>query len=195
MRTPGICDPKYGDSNSHGQAPHIELERCPYRSTGGTVLPTWFPIPFLLILPTIYVRRRWLIPRKRRRLNLCIRCGYSLRVPEPVKCPECMVASECDSPSNHARYKSRIQFFTRNPMHVIQVMKTPQELLDVAFPVLIYNKIFSAVHNYFDNFLTTQLHVFSSPSIPLFTVATSPLYLVASRWPGICLCMNIVSNL
>jgi len=57
------------------------------------VFPVWFPIPFLLVFPSLYTRRA-LRRRKVRRWiksDCCATCGYDLRA-SPDKCPECGTA-------------------------------------------------------------------------------------------------------
>ena len=64
----------------------------------GLVFPFWAAIPPLLLFPALYGRRRWLVPAKRRRLNLCPNCAFSLtghQNPDRLDdqgfahCPEC----------------------------------------------------------------------------------------------------------
>ena len=57
-------------------------------------MPYPFVIPILAVLPFLWVReRRQLVRRKR--LNLCLRCGYDLRASK-IRCPECGEAIPCD---------------------------------------------------------------------------------------------------
>jgi hypothetical protein len=57
------------------------------------ICPFWFPILFLMILPSVYAHRRWWRPWRRRRLGLCPRCGMDLRGSPDTdagkRCPEC----------------------------------------------------------------------------------------------------------
>jgi hypothetical protein len=55
------------------------------RAVGG---PTWIPGVLLLIPPAIALRRRARTHR-RRRLGLCLTCGYDLRGSAGDRCPEC----------------------------------------------------------------------------------------------------------
>jgi hypothetical protein len=73
------------------------------------VFPAFFPVPFLLLFPSLYASRRWLRPWRRRRQNRCVACGYPLHgLPPDHPCPECgrtrmpasaTVARPCDTPS------------------------------------------------------------------------------------------------
>jgi hypothetical protein len=62
------------------------------RRVGAIVFPAWFPIPFLLIAPALYVRQ-WKHRRKVRRwiaAGCCAKCGFDLRAHRAgEKCPEC----------------------------------------------------------------------------------------------------------
>jgi hypothetical protein len=54
------------------------------------VVPIWFPIPFLLLLPWRWAHVRFVIPRRRRRQNRCLACGYLRHgIPLDRACPEC----------------------------------------------------------------------------------------------------------
>ncbi len=58
-----------------------------YRSGRVLVLPLWIPTVLFGIWPTIalvHLRRR----RRRRKLGLCLKCGYDLRASKD-RCPEC----------------------------------------------------------------------------------------------------------
>ena len=54
-------------------------------------VPYWFLILSGSFLPILVVRRRWLL-RRRRRLRLCLGCGFDLRA-TPDRCPECGTVS------------------------------------------------------------------------------------------------------
>lgn len=49
--------------------------------------PAWFPVAILAPYPPAALWRR-LRTRRRRRLGLCLKCGYDLRA-TPERCPEC----------------------------------------------------------------------------------------------------------
>jgi hypothetical protein len=52
------------------------------------VLPAWFLVCLLGILPAYVWTSHFLTTRKRRRMGLCPKCGYDLRA-TPDRCPEC----------------------------------------------------------------------------------------------------------
>jgi hypothetical protein len=60
------------------------------------VLPNWFLILILSLIPARFVYyRRWGLRRSRKRNNLCEKCGYSLQgLPLRRSCPECGTKNE-----------------------------------------------------------------------------------------------------
>ena len=59
------------------------------RHLWAVIMPLWFPVPFLLLFPSLFVWRRWVRPSRRRRQNRCVSCGYRLEGNVSGVCPEC----------------------------------------------------------------------------------------------------------
>jgi hypothetical protein len=73
-------------------------------SLWGVAMPCWFILVMMAILPVMWARRLRQI-KARRRLNLCLSCGYDLRA-STNRCPECgtpiPAARETDrAPADH----------------------------------------------------------------------------------------------
>lgn len=60
-------------------------------------IPHWLPVAAFGLLPLLWLiaQRRWLIHRRRRRLGMCLSCGYDLRASHD-RCPECGTAIPAD---------------------------------------------------------------------------------------------------
>jgi hypothetical protein len=56
--------------------------------TTTVVFPDWFAILILSIIPVVWIRKRFILPRYRRKHNFCLTCGYDRRATAD-KCPEC----------------------------------------------------------------------------------------------------------
>jgi hypothetical protein len=72
----------------------FDASRCsrPLPYLGAGQIPNWLP-PFLFALPPLlwlaFPGRRLYVRRRRRRLGLCLRCGYDLTGNASGKCSEC----------------------------------------------------------------------------------------------------------
>jgi hypothetical protein len=71
-----------------GQSKHYRL--LPPAMTSGVVVPHWFIVLLLAILPAMWLRQAHVLKiiRNRRAAGLCTHCGYDLRA-SPGRCPEC----------------------------------------------------------------------------------------------------------
>lgn len=72
-----------------------------YGKLGIVIIPTWFVLLSTGVVPaawySLFLRNRE--PERRKRLNLCLTCGYDLRA-TPNQCPECGTVPKSPNDSN-----------------------------------------------------------------------------------------------
>ena len=62
--------------------------------------PAWLPALLFALAPAWWVVGPWRRQSKRRKLGLCLNCGYDLRA-SPQRCPECGCAAEVLATDEH----------------------------------------------------------------------------------------------
>jgi hypothetical protein len=81
----------YRPASSHATLPAFELDRS--SSFVMVDFPIWLPAILFAIAPTYWLLGARRKRAKRRRLGLCLHCGYDLRA-SPDRCPECGTSTQ-----------------------------------------------------------------------------------------------------
>lgn len=71
--------------------PEFVLTEEHFRATPFIFQPSWWTITFITLFPAMFIYFPGRRKRRRRKLGLCVRCGYDLRGQSDASsgCPEC----------------------------------------------------------------------------------------------------------